>query len=146
MWTRFSISIVIQQCNWFPISFCLNNNRAIWWSCILLTGLIRHYRQHAIELEQINSFSEEVAGLQPGWLALPEPLGLVVQGPRIAAVGGLVELGEQGLACLLARVVGKFHRDGLSCSGRLLSIQALDGLLCLYSLIKANEAYATRTT
>lgn len=89
---------------------------------------------------------EEVSGLQPGWLALPEPLGLVVQGPRIATIGGLVKLREQGLACLLARVVGKFHRDGLSCSRGLLSIQALDGLLSLYSLIKANEAYTTRTT
>lgn len=70
----------------------------------------------------------------------------MVQGPRIAAVGGLVELREQGLACLLARVVGEFHRDGLSCTGGLLSIQALDGLLSFYSLIKANEAYTTRTT
>lgn len=114
--------------------------------CILLTSLISYIRQHAVELDQTDSFSEEAVGLQPGWLALPEPLGLVVQGSRIAAVGRLVELREQGLACLLARVVGKFHGDGLSCSGRLLSIQTLDGLLSLYSLIKANEAYATRTT
>lgn len=45
----------------------------------------------------------------------PEPLGLVVEGARVSAVGGLVELRQKGLAGLLAGVVGELDRDGLGC-------------------------------
>ena len=50
----------------------------------------------------------------------PEALCLVVQGPCIAPGRGLVELGEQRLARLLTRVVGKLDRDGLGRTQRLL--------------------------
>ena len=47
---------------------------------------------------------------------VPETLGLVVQGSGVAACGGLVELGEQRLARLLAGVVGELDGDGLRCA------------------------------
>ena len=78
----------------------------------------------------------------PSRASSPEPLGLVVQGPRVTPVGGLVQLGQQGLAGLLAGVVGELDGDGLGGAGRLLTVQALDGLLSLYPLIKADEAHA----
>lgn len=76
----------------------------------------------------------------------PEPLSLVVEGPWVSAVGGLVELWQKGLARLLAGVVGELDRDGLGCAWWLLSIQALDGLLSLYPLIKADEAHTSGAT
>lgn len=77
---------------------------------------------------------------------LPEPLGLVVEGAWVPAVGWLVQLGQKGLAGLLAGVVGELDGDGLSSSRGLLSIQPLNGLLSLYPLIKANEPHTPRTT
>lgn len=41
----------------------------------------------------------------------PESLSLVVERARVSPVGGLVQLGEQGLAGLLAGVVGKLHSN-----------------------------------
>ena len=78
--------------------------------------------------------------------AVPEALGLLRQGPGVPPVGRLVELGQQGLAGLLAGVVGELDGDGLGGAGRLLPVQALDGLLGLYPLIKADEAHAPGAT
>ena len=76
----------------------------------------------------------------------PEPLGLVVEGAWISTVGGLVELWQESLAGLLAGVVGELDRDGLGGTRWLLSVQALDGLLSLYPLIKADEAHTSGAT
>lgn len=66
-----------------------------------------------------------------------------MEGSWVPAVGGLVELREESLAGFLAGVVGELDGDGLGGAGWLLSIQALDGLLCLYPLIKADEAHTS---
>lgn len=50
------------------------------------------------------------------------------------------------MAGLLAGVVGELDRDGLSGTRWLLSVQALDGLLSLYPLIKADEAHTSGAT
>lgn len=50
------------------------------------------------------------------------------------------------MAGLLAGVVGELDRDGLGGACRLLSVQALDGLLGLYPLVKADEAHASGAT
>lgn len=76
----------------------------------------------------------------------PEPLSLVVEGARVSAIGGLVKLWEEGLAGLLAGVVGELDRYGLGGPCWLLSVQALDGLLSLYPLIKADEAHTSGAT
>ena len=76
----------------------------------------------------------------------PEPLSLVVKGAWVSAIGGLVQLWQKGLAGLLAGVVGELDRDGLCGTWWLLSIQALDGLLSLYPLIKADEAHTSGAT
>lgn len=76
--------------------------------------------------------------------SVPETLGLVVQGARVAAGSGLVQLGQQGLASLLAGVVGELDSDGFSGTQGLLPIQAFDGLLCLVSLVKPDEAHSSR--
>lgn len=73
----------------------------------------------------------------------PEPLSLMVEGAWVSAIGGLVQLWQKGLAGFLTGVVGKLDRDGLGGTWWLLSIQALDGLLCLYPLIKADEAHTS---
>lgn len=77
-------------------------------------------------------------------VAVPEALGLVVQGSSVASSGSLVELREQRLACLLAGVVGKLDGDGLGGAQRLLPVQALDGLLGLVSFVKADETHSSR--
>lgn len=66
-----------------------------------------------------------------------------MQGSCITPSGGLVELGEQRLACLLAWVVGKLDSDWLGSSQGLLAVQALDGLLGLVSLVKTYEAHSS---
>lgn len=76
----------------------------------------------------------------------PEPLSLVVEGPWVSAIGGLVELWQKGLAGLLTGVVGELDCDGLGSTRWLLSIQALDGLLSFYPLIKADEAHTSGAT
>lgn len=88
------------------------------------------------------------APLPPPWHSQysPEPLSLVVEGARVSAIGGLVELRQKGLAGLLAGVVGKLDRNGLSGTWWLLSIQALDGLFSFYPLIKADEAHTSGAT
>lgn len=73
----------------------------------------------------------------------PEPLSLMVKGSWVSAIGGLVQLRQQGLAGFLTGVVGELDGDGLGGAGWLLSVQALDGLLCLYPLIKADEAHTS---
>lgn len=78
--------------------------------------------------------------------AVPEALSLVVQRASVAACSGLVQLGEQGLARLLAGVVGELHRDGFGCAQGLLAVQALDGLFCLVPLVKPDEAHSSRYT
>lgn len=75
------------------------------------------------------------------WAPLPEPLGLVVKRARVAPVGGLVELGEQGLAGLLAGVVGKLHSNRFCSTAGLLAIQPFDGFFCLDPFIKADESH-----
>lgn len=72
---------------------------------------------------------------------LPEPLGLVVKWARVAPVGGLVELGQQGLAGLLAGVVGKLHSNRFCSTAGLLAIQPFDGFFCLDPFIKADESH-----
>lgn len=71
---------------------------------------------------------------------LPEALCLLCEGSWVPSIGWLVQLGQQGLAGLLARVVGKFDRDGLGGTRRLLAVQTLDGLLGLHPPVKADEA------
>lgn len=79
--------------------------------------------------------------LRPLWACLPEPLRLVVERARVAPVGGLVELGEQGLAGLLTGVVGKLHSNRFCSTAGLLAIQPFDGFFCLNPLIKADESH-----
>lgn len=67
----------------------------------------------------------------------------MVEGPRVPAVGGLVELRQKGLAGFLAGVVGELDRDGLGGARRLLPVQTLDGLLGFHPLIKADEAHTS---
>lgn len=66
-----------------------------------------------------------------------------MQGPRVAAGGRLVQLSQQGLARLLAGVVGKLDSDGLGGAQRLLPVQTFDGLLGLVSLVKPDEAHSS---
>lgn len=75
------------------------------------------------------------------WACLPEPLSLVVKWARVAPVGGLVELGQQGLAGLLAGVVGKLHSNRFCSTAGLLAVQPFDGFFCLDPLIKADESH-----
>lgn len=82
-----------------------------------------------------------VAGPFPPWVCLPEPLGLVVKWARVAPVGGLVELGQQGLAGLLAGVVGKLHSNRFRSTAGLLAIQPFDGFFRLDSLVKPDESH-----
>lgn len=85
--------------------------------------------------------SSRVAGLFPLWARLPEPLSLVVKWARVAPVGGLVELGEQGLAGLLAGVVGKLHSNWFRSTTGLLAIQPFDCFFCLNPLIKPDKSH-----
>lgn len=73
-------------------------------------------------------------------LLLPEALCLLCEGSWVPSIGRLVQLGQQGLAGLLARVVGELHRDGLGGARRFLAVQAFDGLLRLHPPVKADEA------
>ena len=79
--------------------------------------------------------------LLPLWVHLPEPLSLVVKWARVAPVRGLVELGEQGLAGLLAGVVGKLHSYRVRSTAGLLAIQTFDCFFCLNPLIKSDESH-----
>lgn len=72
---------------------------------------------------------------------LPEPLSLVVKWARVAPIGGLVELGEQGLAGFLAGVVGKLHSNRFCSTAGLLAIQTFDCFFCLNPLIKSDESH-----
>lgn len=72
---------------------------------------------------------------------LPEALCLLCEGSWVPSIGRLVQLRQQGLAGLLARVVGKFDGDGLGGAGWLLAVEALDGLLGLHPPIEADEAH-----
>lgn len=63
---------------------------------------------------------------------------------RVAPVGGLVQLGEQGLAGLLTGVVGKLHSNRFCSTAGLLTIQPFDGFFCLDPLIKADESHPSR--
>lgn len=75
------------------------------------------------------------------WCApLPEALCLLCEGSWVPSIGWLIQLGEQRLAGLLARVVCKLHCNGFGGTRRLLAVQTFDGLLGLYSPIKTNEA------
>ena len=71
---------------------------------------------------------------------LPEALCLLCEGSWVPSIGRLIQLGQQGLARLLARVVGKLDRDWLGGARRLLAVQALDGLLGLNPPIETDEA------
>lgn len=71
---------------------------------------------------------------------LPEALCLLCEGSWVPSIGRLVQLGQQGLAGLLAWVVGEFHCDGLSGAGWLLAVQTLDSLLGLNPPVEADEA------
>lgn len=73
-------------------------------------------------------------------LFLPEALCLLCEGSGVPSIGRLVKLGQQGLAGLLARVVGEFHCDRLGRAGRLLAVQTLDSLLGLHPPVEADEA------
>lgn len=82
--------------------------------------------------------------LLPLWACLPESLSLVVERARVSPVGGLVQLREQGLAGLLAGVVGKLHSNRFCSTAGLLAIQPFDGFFCLNPLIKADESHPSR--
>lgn len=71
---------------------------------------------------------------------LPEALCLLCEGSWVPSIGWLIQLGQQGLAGLLARVVRKLDCNGFSGTRRLLTVKTLDGLLGLNSPIKTNEA------
>lgn len=71
---------------------------------------------------------------------LPEALCLLCEGSWVPSIGWLIQLGQQSLTGLLARVVRKLDCNGFSGTRRLLAVQTLDGLLCLNSPIKTNEA------
>lgn len=70
----------------------------------------------------------------------------MMQGTSIAPSRGLVQVGEQGLPCLLTWVVCKLDRDRLSSTQWLLPIQSFDSLFCLDPLVKADESHAPRDT
>ena len=76
--------------------------------------------------------------------SVPESLGLVVEGTRVAACGRLVQLGQQGLARLLTRVVGELDGDGLRRTQGFLPVQPLDGLLRLVPFVEPDETYSPR--
>ena len=77
---------------------------------------------------------------------LPEPLGLLGQRARVTSVGRLVQLRQQCLASLLARVVGKLDCDWLCGTRRLLPIQPLNGLLSFDSPVEADESHPSGDT
>lgn len=77
---------------------------------------------------------------------LPEALCLLCEGSWVPSIGRLIQLGQQGLARLLARVVSELDRDGFGGARRFLAVQALDGLLGLDSPVKADEADASGNT
>lgn len=77
---------------------------------------------------------------------LPEALCLLCEGSWVPSIGRLVQLGQQGLAGLLARVVGEFHCDGLGGTGWLLAVQTLDGLFGLHPPVEADEANPSGNT
>ena len=76
-------------------------------------------------------------------LLLPEALCLLCEGSWVPSIGRLVQLRQQGLAGLLARVVGELDRDGLGGAGRFLAVQTFDGLLGFHPPVKANEAHSS---
>lgn len=71
---------------------------------------------------------------------LPEALCLLCEGSWVPSIGRLIQLGQQSLAGLLARVVCKLDCNGFSGTRWLLAVQTLDGFLGLNSPIKTNEA------
>lgn len=71
---------------------------------------------------------------------LPEALCLLCEGSWVPSIRWLIQLGQQGLAGLLAWVIRKLDSYGFSGTRRLLTVQALDGLLSLNSPVKTNEA------
>lgn len=71
---------------------------------------------------------------------LPEALCLLCEGSWVPSIGWLIQLGQQSLAGLLARVVCKLDCNGFGGARRLLAVQALDGFFGLNSPIETNEA------
>lgn len=71
---------------------------------------------------------------------LPEALCLLCEGPWVPSIGWLIQLGQQCLAGLLARVVRKLDCNWFCGTRRLLTVQTLDGLLSLNAPVKTNEA------
>lgn len=71
---------------------------------------------------------------------LPEALCLLCEGSWVPSIGRLIQLRQQRLTGLLARVVCKLDCNGFGCTGRLLTVQTLDGLLSLNSPVKTDEA------
>lgn len=71
---------------------------------------------------------------------LPEALCLLCEGSWVPSIGRLVQLGQQRLAGLLARVVGELDRYGFGGTRRFLAVQTLDGLLGFHPPVEANEA------
>lgn len=59
----------------------------------------------------------------------------------VAPIGGLVELGEQGLAGLLAGVIGKLHSNRFRSTTGLLAIQSFNGFFCFDPLIESDESH-----
>lgn len=76
----------------------------------------------------------------------PEALSLVVQGSCVPSGCSLIQVCKQCLTCLLAGVVGKLDRDGLTGTEWFLPIQPFDGLLSFYPLVKADEAHPSGDT
>lgn len=111
--------------------------------------------QHNADVRLLEMLADEakitsglISGLQrsSGVPLLPEALCLLCEGSWVPSIGRLVQLGQQGLAGLLARVVGKFDRDGLGGTRGLLAVQTLDGLLGLHPPVEADEADSSGNT
>lgn len=71
---------------------------------------------------------------------LPETLCLLCEGSWVPSIGRLIQLRQQRLTGLLARVVCKLDCNGFGCTRWLLTVQTLDCLLSLNSPVKTDEA------
>lgn len=68
---------------------------------------------------------------------VPESLGLVVYRTSEAARLWVIDLRDDLCAFNLVGIGSKFDGDGLSCTGRFLPVQLLNGIFCLAALVKA---------
>lgn len=74
---------------------------------------------------------------------VPKTLSLLSKRSWVPPIWRLVQLGEDGLICFLAWIVGKLYSDGLRGPGRLLPIQALDGFFSFNPLVKPDKPHTS---